>query len=153
METNKKCFMFSGKGNGAEKLLSFDNALIDAQVANYNLVKISSIMPPYCTFSKIIDVGQGGILFSAYASITQKGEGIISASVAVGIPEDERNVGVIMEYSGLCDKKTSESRVIDMVAFAMATRKVRVKEIKSLALEKILSNEHYSSVVSGIALW
>ena len=36
----------SGKGNASTKLAAFDAALWDAGIANYNLIKLSSVMPP-----------------------------------------------------------------------------------------------------------
>lgn len=153
MDVKRNYFMFSGKGKGNEKLLSFDNALLNAQVANYNHVKISSILPPHCISSNVIDIAKGSILFSAYASISRKGEGVISASIAVGIPEDSSDIGVIMEYSGLCTKEISEQKVIDMVVSAMKNRMIRIKEVKNMAIEEFLNDEYHSSVVAGIALW
>lgn len=153
VKANNKYFIFSGRGSGTEELLSFDNALINAKVANYNLVKISSILPPHYTSSDMICVVQGSVLFTAYASITKKGEGLISASIAVGIPNNASDIGVIMEFSGFCPKETSEQKVIDMVASAMKTRKIQVNEIKSMSIETYLSNDQYSSVIAGISLW
>lgn len=36
----------SGIGTGPTKLAAFDSALIDSGVANYNLIKLSSVIPP-----------------------------------------------------------------------------------------------------------
>lgn len=36
----------SGKGEGNTKLSAFDNALFDAGIANFNLIKLSSVIPP-----------------------------------------------------------------------------------------------------------
>src|SRR3989304_6209352 len=40
-----KIFLTHGKGEGATKLAAFDAALWDAGIANYNLIKLSSVIP------------------------------------------------------------------------------------------------------------
>ena len=52
----KYAFTTSGCGTAKEKLASFEMALRDAGIAEYNLVKVSSIMPPNC---KIINKKEG----------------------------------------------------------------------------------------------
>lgn len=42
-----------GVGTGKTTLSAFDNALKDAGVYNYNLIALSSIIPPNCTVSKV----------------------------------------------------------------------------------------------------
>ena len=44
----KYAFFTKGVGEGQEKLTSFEMALRNAGIAEFNLVKVSSIMPPYC---------------------------------------------------------------------------------------------------------
>ena len=44
----KKVFFVSGKGYHKTKLASFEQALRDAGIEKYNLVSVSSILPPYC---------------------------------------------------------------------------------------------------------
>ena len=44
----KFSFLTKGKGVSKEKLTSFEMALRDAGIAEFNLVKVSSIMPPFC---------------------------------------------------------------------------------------------------------
>ena len=52
----KFSFLTKGKGVSKEKLTSFEMALRDAGIAEFNLVKVSSIMPPFC---KIISKKEG----------------------------------------------------------------------------------------------
>lgn len=42
-----------GVGSGKTTLSAFDSALKDAGVYNYNLIALSSIIPPNCTISKV----------------------------------------------------------------------------------------------------
>ena len=105
------------KGVGVSKggLSSFDKALLDAGVGNYNLVRLSSILPAKC---KMVDVKElpsklpeGSLLPTAYSTITSDVVGeIIVSSIGVGIPSDPDKVGVIMEYS---DKNITEEMAIN----------------------------------------
>jgi arginine decarboxylase len=52
----KYAFVTKGVGISKEKLTSFEMSLRDAGIAEYNLVRVSSIMPPNC---KIIKKGKG----------------------------------------------------------------------------------------------
>jgi arginine decarboxylase len=42
----KLFFLVSGVGYGSTELTSFDAALLDAGIGDFNLVRMSSIMPP-----------------------------------------------------------------------------------------------------------
>lgn len=46
----------SGIGHGDFKLTSFDDALISSGVFNYNLVKVSSILPAHATLKDRIEL-------------------------------------------------------------------------------------------------
>jgi arginine decarboxylase len=151
---SKNFTLFSGNSKGfIDALISFDMALIDAGVGNYNLVKVSSIRPPHFQQSDCISVPDGEILFSAYASLTEKGAGIISAALSIGIPIDEANIGVIMEYSCHDKKSVAAKKAEEMVASAMKTRGIAIREIIVASIETELIPDSYSTVVVGAALW
>ncbi len=44
-----KIYLTVGRGDGPTPLAAFDNAMYDAHVGNYNLVHLSSVIPPYST--------------------------------------------------------------------------------------------------------
>ena len=94
-------FFFSkGASEGYTPLNAFDGALIDAGIGNFNLVKVSSIIPPCCQEKKDLVIPPGSLVPIAYASIISDIPGeIISAAVAAALPEDEERSGLIMEYS------------------------------------------------------
>jgi arginine decarboxylase len=154
MFESKSFFIYAGKHNGeTEKLSSFDNALINAGVDCYNLVKVSSIIPPFFRQNDVLDINKGSILYTAFASTTQKGEGIISAAIAVGLPMSEADIGVIMGYS--CNDTEEEAiiTVKKMVSQAMQNRNIPIKEILTTSISSPLSQNLYSTVVAGVALW
>lgn len=100
----KKYCLVAGRGNGQYEIGSFDAVLVDDGVGEYNLVRVSSILPPYCEESSVFGSASGSILFIAYASLTVKEAVKIASAVAVAIPETPENHGVIMEYSDYVDK-------------------------------------------------
>lgn len=98
----KKYFMGGGFGKGSERLSSFDKALMDAGVGNYNLVRLSSILPAGCVEVDEIDLTKGSLLPVAYSAVSSDRVGdVITASIAIGFPTDKSRVGVIMEYSAV----------------------------------------------------
>ena len=151
----KKYFITSGIGRSQYQLVAFDNALLDAGIADYNLVKISSIFPINCQQAKVCDFPpKGSPLLTAYATISsnKKGERIATA-VCAAIPEDPDIVGVIMEYSGFCTAQEAEKTVKIMALEAMQNRKRKVKEVISSAVDCIVKSEGYTVLVSSISIW
>jgi arginine decarboxylase len=60
---------------------------------------------------------------------------LISAAVAVALPEEEHEAGLIMEYSARGHREEAEEIVRTMAAEGMSTRERRVREIRSLAVD------------------
>ena len=150
----KNYMLCSGRGVADQKLVAFDNALISANIANYNLLKVSSILPIGCTPAEKIDKKLGSALLVAYASISSNQLGqTISAAVAVGIPDREGDVGVIMEFSDNCDAKTAETAVIDMVKESMKNHHISCKEVVSTSVEATVTDNQYVSLISALAMW
>lgn len=99
----------SGIGRDEYDIASFDKALVESGLGDYNLVRVSSIIPPAAKYVTNIDYPKGSVLFTAYAKNSTKLEQMIASAVVAAIPHDIENVGVIMEYScnGTKDQATS----------------------------------------------
>lgn len=100
----KECCISKGKGSSVNGLPSFDKALLEAGVGNYNLVRLSSILPADCEWVDVDDITEhikeGSLLPTAYSTITSDVQGdVIISTIGVGLPVDKSKVGVIMEYS------------------------------------------------------
>ena len=145
--------MVSGIGEDQFQLVSFDKALFSSKIANYNLVKVSSILPPGCKEDNMINVKQGSILFTAYASISSCESGIISAAVGVGIPQSIDEIGVIMEFSCMDCENVSVHQVREMIQKSMELRKIKIQEIKIASAEAIVSDGIFSTVVAALGMW
>jgi arginine decarboxylase len=97
-------FLTRGVGYHTEKLASLEEALRDAGIARFNLVKVSSIFPPRC---KVISRKRGlaklqsGQIVHCVLSENQTCENrrLIAASIGVAIPADRNAYGYLSEHA------------------------------------------------------
>lgn len=148
----KSFCLVDGIGCSDYEIASFDDALISAGIANYNLVRVSSILPPRAEKTEKIDSPMGSVLHIAYASIVTFREEQIASAVAVAVPRNENDIGVIMEYSGAISKKEALTVVKTLAENAMTKRRIPVQRIYSTAVEAFGVNEKYTTTFAGIAL-
>ena len=103
MYVPRQIFFTKGAGVHREKLTSFELALRDAQIACYNLVRVSSIFPPHC-HEVSIDEGlpqlrPGQIVHVVMSECaTAEPNRLIAASVGVAIPRDHGTFGYLSEH-------------------------------------------------------
>ena len=99
----RKLFLTRGVGVDREKLTSFELALRDAGIAQYNLVRVSSIFPPHCqivTREEGLQLLQPGeIVFSVLAEMASNEPGRrIAATIGVARPADHNKYGYLSEH-------------------------------------------------------
>ncbi len=149
---NKYCLV-SGKGASRTKLNSFDNALIDSRIDHYNLIKVSSILPPACEERKYVDAPPGSLLPTAYANICSNNKGeLITASIAVGISADN-TYGVIMEHSGVGNPTKIIEECENMVREAFQKRNKDLLRIQSISCSDVVIDDSYVTVFAGLCMW
>src|SRR5258705_267067 len=98
-----KAFLTKGVGRHKEKLTSFEMALRDAHLANFNLVRVSSIFPPHC---ELVDreeglslMKPGQVVFAVIVeSATNEPSRLVAASIGVAMPADLSHHGYISEH-------------------------------------------------------
>jgi arginine decarboxylase len=122
-----RIFFTRGVGKHRHNLESFEAALRDAGIAQCNLVKVSSILPPSC---KIVSakVGlpmlkPGQITYCVMAETrTDEPNRLVSAGIGLAVPAKGDQFGYISEHHGfgLTEKKTADF-VEDMAASMLAT--------------------------------
>lgn len=123
----KKVFFTKGVGVSKEQLTSFELALRDAGIAQYNLVPVSSIFPPNC---KRVSRDEG-LQFLPPGSIvhcvisrnaTNEPNRLIAASVGTAMPHDANNYGYLSEHHsfGETSEKAGEYAE-DLAATMLAT--------------------------------
>src|SRR4030065_1360187 len=145
-------FLASGASDGYTPLNAFDGALLRAGIGNTNIVKMSSIVPPHCKPISPIARPPGALVPAAYASITSDIPGeIISAGVAVALPEDENQNGLIMEYSAKGDQRKIEEMVRNMAVEGMKLRGWKIKDLKSIAIEYRI--KRIGAALAAVVLW
>jgi len=103
MYVPKQLFFTKGVGVHREKLSSFELALRDAKIAQYNLVRVSSIFPPGCqeiSIEKGVAQLQAGQILHVVISESASAEPnrLIAASVGVAIPRDRSTFGYLSEH-------------------------------------------------------
>ncbi|HKJ46034.1 MAG TPA: arginine decarboxylase, pyruvoyl-dependent [Balneolales bacterium] len=144
--------LVKGAAEGTMPLNAFDNALLNAGVGDTNLMRMSSIVPPNCKQVREVSLPGGSLIPIAYASYESKISGeVISAAIAVGIPEDPALPGVIMEYEDATTLDVVEDKVRQMVIDAFDYRKRKLKEVKSVGIEHIVKK--CGAVFAGAVLW
>jgi arginine decarboxylase len=99
----RRIFLTKGVGKDREKLASFEKALRDASIAQCNLVRVSSIVPPG---AKIISKKQGLRLMQpgeiTYAVLSENSTNephrLIAASIGVAVPRNPDHYGYLSEH-------------------------------------------------------
>lgn len=144
--------LVGGTGAGPSTLNAFDRALQAAGTGNFNLVKVTSILPPGASEGSLDELDPGSIVFSAMGSIISDIPGeIISAAVAAGIPADKRLAGVLMEGSFKLPREEAEKRVREMVRIGMEDRGIEDFHIESLAVDTRVKDR--GAAVASVLLW
>jgi arginine decarboxylase len=151
-KTPTQYFLVSGASDGYTPLNAFDGALVQAGIGNTNIVKMSSIVPPHCQRISPIALPPGALVPAAYAALTSDVPGeIISAGVAVALPEDENQNGLIMEYSAKGERRKIEETVRNMAIEGMKFRGWPIKELKSIGIEYKVKK--VGAALAAVVLW
>ncbi len=98
-----KIFLTRGVGRHREKLSSFEMALRDCGIAQFNLVRVSSIYPPGCKFVKpakgLAEMKPGQIVHVVMSEVaTDEPRRQLASSVGVAIPRDPNQFGYLSEH-------------------------------------------------------
>lgn len=145
--------LVSGVGVGEYAISSFDSALLDAGIGDYNLVRVSSILPPNSQQCQKISRSPGSILFTAYASLTTKDASKIASAVAIAIPEKSTECGVIMEYSDTIEKTVAIKIVEHLAEDAMHRRGIPSKMIVSAGVDVFADGTMFFTTFAGIGMF
>ena len=146
-------FLTVGHSEGFTPLNAFDAALHNAGIGNTNIIKISSIIPPYCQEMCVPkNIPFGVFLPVAYASICSNLPGeMIASAIATAIPDDPRKPGLIMEYSSRGHKEEVENIVMEMVEEGMRMRGEANFKVKSVSVQHKV--KRVGATFAGVVLW
>jgi len=127
MFTPTRVFLTSGVGRHREHLVSFEEALRNADIACYNLVTVSSIFPPHCKVISrkegIAHLKPGQIVYTVLSRAdTDEYCRLIAASVGLAIPADKNIYGYLSEHHahGQTDEQAGDYAE-DLAASMLAT--------------------------------
>ena len=122
-----RVFLTRGVGVEKEKLASFEMALRNAKISQFNLVSVSSILPPKCKLisrSKGVQLLNPGQIVHCVMSRNETDEPYrrIAASIGLAIPRDRTKYGYISEHH--CFGKKAQQAgdyAEDIAAYMLAT--------------------------------
>jgi arginine decarboxylase len=126
----RRVVLTGGVGTAPQPLVAFDNALRDGGIADFNLIKVTSIVPPGIPVTRLPSaatpvLGQGAMVPTIYSD--HGGEEIgqeIAAGVAVGIPTAQvPEAGLVYVWSGNGVHDDAEKELRAMVGAGMEARK------------------------------
>ncbi|MCD5383222.1 arginine decarboxylase, pyruvoyl-dependent [candidate division WOR-3 bacterium] len=122
-----KLFLAKGVGKHKEKLASFEGALREAGLARFNIVKVSSILPPGCD---IISREEGFSLLSSGEIVhcvmaeasTNEPHRLVCASTGLAIPKDRKEIGYLSEHTSFGESElVAGNYAEDLAAEMLAT--------------------------------
>jgi arginine decarboxylase len=125
----KFVFFTRGLGRAKHQLASFELALRDANIAPFNLVTVSSILPRECkiinreTGVKLLEGKEGSVIYCVKAqSQTDEPRRMISSAIGMAIPKDNNQYGYISECHdyGKCESVIKDEAE-DLAAFMLAS--------------------------------
>jgi len=123
----KKMFFTKGAGKHRQNLQSFEEALRDAGIAEFNLVRVSSIYPPGCKIVSrqkgLTEMTPGQIVFCVLAeSRTNEPNRLGCAGIGLAVPATTGHHGYISEHHGFgMTQRACADYVEDMAATMLAT--------------------------------
>jgi len=123
----KEAFFTKGVGKHKTRLQSFESALRDAGIERFNLVRVSSILPPHCRViprSRGLPKLQAGQIVHVVLAeeSTNEPSRLIGAGIGLAVPAEGAQYGYIAEHHGfgMIRPKLSDF-VEDMAATMLAT--------------------------------
>lgn len=145
----------SGIGSGPTKLSAFDAALNHAGVANYNLIRLSSVIPPKTTIkvhNKTLTKVPGDWGDRLYVVMADARVDTPNAEAWAGIgwvQDKKTGKGLFVEHEG-SSKKTVESDIRQSLQALMATRNVNFGEIRMKVVGRTCKHEPVCALVVAV---
>jgi arginine decarboxylase len=122
--TPKEIFFTKGVGRHKEKLQSFELALRDAGIAQFNLVTVSSILPPNCkiiTKEKGLEkMSAGQIIYCVMArNTTNENSRLVVSSIGCAMPADNNAYGYLSEHHAFGETESKAGDYAEDLAASM----------------------------------
>ncbi|WP_455391698.1 pyruvoyl-dependent arginine decarboxylase [[Eubacterium] cellulosolvens] len=119
-----KVFFTRGLGKHKEKLNSFELALRNAGIERYNLVSVSSILPPGCQIISrnkgLNKLAPGQIVYTVMSKNSSNEPGrLIAAAIGCAVPIEARLYGYLSEHSSFGQRKREAGEYAEDLAAEM----------------------------------
>ncbi len=120
----KKCFFTKGVGTHREELRSFELALRAAGIEKFNLVQVSSILPPRCQIiprkDGLASLAPGAVTHVVLARCgSNEPHRLLAASVGCAIPSDKDGYGYLSEHHAYGQTERTAGDYAEDLAAAM----------------------------------
>jgi len=152
----KYFFITSGKAlSRVSKLNAFDRALLNAGLGNYNLIQVSSIVPPHAKLIEPVKLPIGSIVFVVMARMDGDPNDEISAGIAwakIRSKDGTKGFGVLVEGHGNEEKDTLVKKLTGMCIDMAEARGMMIEDIKVKVEEMKVPDDHYGSVIATAVL-
>lgn len=150
-------FLTCGSGVDNDPLISFGLALLDAGIAQFNLVKVSSIIPPTCKLipkeEGIKLLSPGEIVYCVLAKRSTCVSELITAAIGAAIPSSPTEVGCFYELTAIGKSKVVVGEEAGKLAHGLLTKTLGLKpsRILNIAIEA-MGKESVCTTVIAVAV-
>ena len=156
-DSQMRIFVASGIGTGPTKLSAFDAALNHAGVANYNLVRLSSIIPPQTTIAQHNKPLPSGSMPGKwgdrlYVVMAEKRVDTPNAEAWAGIgwvQDKKTGKGLFVEHEGESERAVRRDITQSLEAL-MATRNVDFGKIEMQVVGRACTNHPVCALVVAV---
>lgn len=145
----------SGTGTGLTKLSAFDSALNNAGVANYNLIRLSSIIPPRSEIQikdgqSVQTTGEWGDKLYVVMAEMRTATPNLEAWAGIGWVQDKQTgAGLFVEHEGANEESVKRDITHSLEAL-QATRKIDWGEIQMKVVGKTCVHEPVCALVVAV---
>ncbi len=133
----KEIFLTNGVGRHKEKLQSFEFALRNAGIAEFNLVRVSSIFPPHCKIisrkAGLAKLLPGQIVFCVMSDLaSDEPNRLMAASVGLAIPADHNRHGYLSEHHAFGQTENAAGDYAEDLAASMLSSTLGINSYEEL---------------------
>ncbi len=120
----RRLFFTKGVGRSTEQLTSFELALRDAGIAPFNLVTVSSILPPRCRIiprkEGLKHLHHGQVVFAVMSrAASNEPNRLLAASIGCATPADKDMYGYLSEHHAFGQTEKESGDYAEDLAAAM----------------------------------
>jgi arginine decarboxylase len=147
----RKIFFTNGAGRHKENLESFEMALRDAGIEKFNLVMVSSILPPNCQIIEkslgLDELNPGEVVFCVMSrNSSDEPNRRISASLGCAVPNGAEEFGYISEHHAFGETSDVSGKYAEKLASSMYNTWTESEPKKTFNISK-------SAIVTDDGLW